>query len=292
MRGIRFRGDITYSFCCDPAGIMNIQTANLRAVQFTTPEWLSAQMVLFIHEARHNEGLPHTCKTNDQTLSELGSWGVHYYMFEWLALHSSNFFVPRAQPGATPAQFREWLWSGAVPMFAGSICNLGSDLVVAPQRIDFGSQPINVSTAPMAIAATWTKNAPAGVSAVSLGGANAGDFSISGNTCPGTQAPPSCAVEVSFRPTATGSSSAMLTISHSLPGSPQTVTLGGTGRAAAGCLYNISAVRNNFDAGGGRASLSVTAQAGCPWTASSNASWIGITSGRAGSVNGTVVNHG
>jgi len=61
---------------------MNIQTANLRAVQFTTPEWLSAQMVLFIHEARHNEGLPHTCSTNDQTLSELGSWGVQYYMFE------------------------------------------------------------------------------------------------------------------------------------------------------------------------------------------------------------------
>jgi hypothetical protein len=34
--------------------------------------------------------------------------------------------------------------------------------------------------------------------------------------------------------------------------------------------------------------VSVTAQAGCTWTATSNTGWISITSGSSGSGNGTV----
>jgi uncharacterized protein (TIGR03437 family) len=290
-RGIRFRGDITYSFCCDPAGIINIQTNNLAVTQFTTPEWLAAQMVLFIHEARHNEGLPHTCGTNDQTLPELGSWGVQYYMFEWMALHSGNFFVGKAQAGATPAQYREWLWGAALPMFAGAICDLRDGLVFAPQRVDFGSRPLNVSTAPVAVAATWTKNAPATVSSVSLGGANPEDFAVAGNTCTGTAAPPSCAVQLRFRPKSAGVRNAVLTISHSLPGSPQTVVLTGTGRAAQACNFSVSSSRFDFETGGGRGRFNVATQSGCDWTAAGNASWITVTSGRAGSGNGTVRFH-
>ena len=37
-----------------------------------------------------------------------------------------------------------------------------------------------------------------------------------------------------------------------------------------------------------RASVSVTAPAGCAWTAASNASWITVTGGASGSGNGTV----
>ncbi|MCE5307697.1 MAG: choice-of-anchor D domain-containing protein [Acidobacteriales bacterium] len=291
VRGIRFRGDITYSFCCDPAGIINIQTANLAVVQFTTPEWLAAQMVLLIHEARHNEGLPHTCGTNDLSLPELGSWGVQYYMFEWMALHSGNFFVAKAQAGSTPVRYREWLWGDALPMFAGAICDLGNGLVVAPPRVDFGSRPLNVSTAPVAVAATWTKNAQAAVFSASLGGANPDDFSITGNTCLGTVMPPSCTVQVRFQPRAAGTRNALLSISHSLPGSPQAVILTGTGRAAQSCTFNVSSSRHNFDTGGGRASFNVLSQTGCEWTAASSARWITVTSGRAGSGNGTVRFH-
>jgi uncharacterized protein (TIGR03437 family) len=291
VRGIRFRGDITYSFCCDPAGIMNIQTANLAVVQFTTPEWLAAQMVLFIHEARHNEGLPHTCGTNDLSLPELGAWGVQYYMFEWMALHSGNFFVGKAQAGSTPVQYREWLWAEALPMFAEAICDLGSGLVVAPPRIDFGSRPLNVGTAPVAVAATWTKNAQAAVFSTGLGGANPDDFSISGNTCLGTVTPPSCAVQIQFQPRAAGVRNAVLNISHSLAGSPQTVVLTGIGRAAQSCTFSVSASRSDFDTSGGRASVDVLTQSGCEWTAASNARWITVTSGRAGSGNGRVRFH-
>ena len=37
-----------------------------------------------------------------------------------------------------------------------------------------------------------------------------------------------------------------------------------------------------------RVMLSVNTQSGCPWTAGSNASWIGITSGASGSGSGSV----
>ncbi|MBF0337943.1 MAG: DUF1566 domain-containing protein [Nitrospirae bacterium] len=45
---------------------------------------------------------------------------------------------------------------------------------------------------------------------------------------------------------------------------------------------------NNFTATGGSGSVSVTANTGCTWNASSNASWITLTYGLSGSGNGTV----
>jgi hypothetical protein len=81
IRGIRFRGDIDVSFCCDPAGTINVQTRNLAATQFPSDfRWVATLLVLIVHEARHNEGFPHTCGANDNTISELGAWGVQYYL--------------------------------------------------------------------------------------------------------------------------------------------------------------------------------------------------------------------
>ena len=98
--GIRFRGDIENSFCCDPENIINVQTSNLAALQ--TDRWIDPQsgtglsglMVLFVHEARHNEGYLHTCNdTNDSTISEMGAWGVQYTLLRWLALYSGPDFL-------------------------------------------------------------------------------------------------------------------------------------------------------------------------------------------------------
>ena len=54
------------------------------------------------------------------------------------------------------------------------------------------------------------------------------------------------------------------------------------------CSCNISPNNQSFGASGGASNVSVTATAGCAWTAVSNASWIAITSGASGSGNGTV----
>src|SRR5262249_48324724 len=59
---------------------------------------------------------------------------------------------------------------------------------------------------------------------------------------------------------------------------------------ASSCNYSIdSATLCAAASGVAGATVSVTAGAGCPWTASANASWLSITSGAAGSGNGQVV---
>jgi beta-propeller repeat-containing protein/BACON domain-containing protein/all-beta uncharacterized protein/S-layer family protein len=55
-----------------------------------------------------------------------------------------------------------------------------------------------------------------------------------------------------------------------------------------GCTYNIAPNGQSFNSGGGTGSITVTAGAGCNWTATSNANFINITSGASGSGNGTV----
>src|SRR5262249_1008167 len=54
------------------------------------------------------------------------------------------------------------------------------------------------------------------------------------------------------------------------------------------CGYVISPTSAAFSYRGGSDSVTVSAAAGCSWSAASNASWIHITSGASGSGNGTV----
>jgi len=98
--GIRFRNDITNSFCCEPDGFINVQTSNLSALE--TKQWISPNsgtglnglMILYVHEARHNEVGGHTCGDKDNTIDEMNAWGVQYYLDGWLAWHTTdpNFF--------------------------------------------------------------------------------------------------------------------------------------------------------------------------------------------------------
>ncbi len=54
------------------------------------------------------------------------------------------------------------------------------------------------------------------------------------------------------------------------------------------CSYSISPTNQSFAANGGTGSTNVTTQANCAWTATSNASWLTITSGASGNGSGTV----
>ncbi|MDA8241246.1 MAG: PKD domain-containing protein [Nitrospiraceae bacterium] len=55
------------------------------------------------------------------------------------------------------------------------------------------------------------------------------------------------------------------------------------------CTYSINPQINSFNLNGGSGSVSITAGAGCAWTAiSNNASWLHVTSGASGTGGGTV----
>ena len=57
---------------------------------------------------------------------------------------------------------------------------------------------------------------------------------------------------------------------------------------AAACTYSISPARVTYGAAGGTGTVTVSAEGGCAWTATSNVSWITVTGGASGSGNGTV----
>jgi hypothetical protein len=57
---------------------------------------------------------------------------------------------------------------------------------------------------------------------------------------------------------------------------------------AAPCSFAIAPMGQNFDSSGGSGTVTVTTDAGCAWTAASNAPWITITSGANGTGPGIV----
>ena len=76
-------------------------------------------------------------------------------------------------------------------------------------------------------------------------------------------------------------------------GPPRTGTLLVAGRTvtvnqSSGCTYSLSAPSASVPQNGGSGSVNVTAGAGCPWTAVSQATWVVVTAGSSGSGNGTV----
>jgi uncharacterized delta-60 repeat protein len=84
------------------------------------------------------------------------------------------------------------------------------------------------------------------------------------------------------------------TFTVNLSGAVNGTILGGVGTGTIitddVCLYSISPTSLTIGAGGGAGNtISVTAQAGCAYTAASNNSFITITSGASGSGNGTVI---
>ena len=54
------------------------------------------------------------------------------------------------------------------------------------------------------------------------------------------------------------------------------------------CIYTLFPTAVSFSAAGGPASTAVTTNAGCAWTATSNASWLTVTGGSTGNGSGTV----
>jgi hypothetical protein len=100
---------------------------------------------------------------------------------------------------------------------------------VTPKSLPFANQLVGTSSATQAI--TVKNNGP---TATTIGLGVSGDFTQT-NTCPVSPATlaigANCAVNVAFKPAATGVRNGDVTITHNLAGSPQTVALTGTGVA-------------------------------------------------------------
>jgi len=107
-----------------------------------------------------------------------------------------------------------------------------SALNLSPPAPSFPATTQGTSSAPQTLTALNSGNAPLHISSISLGGSDASQFSIS-NNCTAPLAPAaSCVISLVFNPTASGQSTASLTILDDAPGSPQTVSLNATANPA------------------------------------------------------------
>ena len=102
---------------------------------------------------------------------------------------------------------------------------------LSASSLTFGSQLLSTSGAMQTVTVTSTGVIDLSFSAVTFTGSNPGDFSKTADTCSGAAILPNatCTVNIAFAPTGTGSRTATLNFSDNAPGSPQSVSLSGTG---------------------------------------------------------------
>jgi hypothetical protein len=168
-------------------------------------------------------------------------------------------------------------------LFAAS--NSYGALTVSPTSKDFGDVMVGNSSS-----FTFPISNTGSTDVTITGVVTQGDttsFKLKSTTCTGVLTHGhNCSAEVTFSPLSIGSKSAKVQIVSS-GGSP-TANLSGTGV----CGYSLNpmgAPSIGYCGTGGGMSISVLTQSGCAWSATSNVSWITITSGSSGSGEGTVI---
>lgn len=104
--------------------------------------------------------------------------------------------------------------------------------VLSAVNIGFGNQAIGSASTAQAVMLTNAGAAPLGITGIWLTGANSTEFGLSTTCANVLAAGASCTVSLSFLPAGTGARSASLAFSDSVAGSPQTVSLSGTGTSS------------------------------------------------------------
>lgn len=116
-----------------------------------------------------------------------------------------------------------------------------------PTSYDFGNVTYNSSTRTYDFTITNTGDAQLVISAFSIGGANAAEFSVAAGGSSPCAPPPltllaggSCTMSVSFTPTSGGAKAASFDVSSNVPSSPASASLAGTGVAPTYYTVTIS----------------------------------------------------
>jgi hypothetical protein len=118
-------------------------------------------------------------------------------------------------------------------VLSGTGVSSGTPVVsLTPTSLTFSTQAIGTASTAKMVAVKNTGTASLSISAISITGTNAGDFTQTHTCGSSLAAGASCSVSITFKPTASGSRTASLSISDNASGSPQKVSISGTGTTA------------------------------------------------------------
>jgi hypothetical protein len=113
--------------------------------------------------------------------------------------------------------------------------NAVQPVVVTPATVNFPTQFVGVQSPSSTVTVKNEQNVSLTIASITVAGTNPNDFSISSNLCPIAPAKlganSNCTLTLAFKPTASGARTATLSVADNATGSPQTVTLNGTGDA-------------------------------------------------------------
>ena len=99
----------------------------------------------------------------------------------------------------------------------------------SPSSLSFGSESVATTSTVQTVTVTNTGTATLSLTSFAVTGANASDFAQTGNCGSAVAAGANCTIAVLFTPSADGARTASLSISDNAGGSPQAVSLAGTG---------------------------------------------------------------
>ena len=112
---------------------------------------------------------------------------------------------------------------------AVALSGTGTIVSLSPKTLAFGTQALGTTSAARTTILTNTGSAVLNVSGIGITGTSAGDFVLSSDCGTSVSGGASCRIDVTFKPTATGSRNATVSISDDGGGSPHKVSLAGIG---------------------------------------------------------------
>lgn len=122
--------------------------------------------------------------------------------------------------------------NGSDSTFSVFLQNFVPVVTFSPTALAFIGQAVGTTSSAQTVTLTNSGNATLDVTSIAINGTNADDFAET-NACPATLPPATnCAISVAFTPSAEGTRSASLSVTDNAAGSPQSVSLRGTGDAA------------------------------------------------------------
>jgi len=135
--------------------------------------------------------------------------------------------------------------------------------------------------------------APTGASIGASGGGGNAIAVTTTNSCSWTAVSNSAWITITSGNSDNGNGTVKYSVAANNGSTPRTGTITVAGQTftvsqAVNCTYQINPTSQSFPLSGGTGSVAVTAPASCAWTAASKVDWVTITSGAAGSGNGTV----
>jgi len=260
-----------------------------------------------------NGTVNYTVAANTATTSRTGTLTVAGQTVTVTQAAACSFTVSPLNPSATAAG-----GAASIGVTAGSTCNWTATssatwITISSGGSGTGNGTVNYTvaantattsrtgtltvagqtvTVTQAAACSFTVS-PLNPSATAAGGA-ASIGVTAGSTCNWTATSSATWITISSGGSGTGNGTVNYTVAANTATTSRTGTLTVAGQtvtvtqAGAPCTFGVSPTTATPGGNGGALTVTVTAQAGCNWTATSGASWLTITSGASGSGNGTV----